>query len=204
MKKLVLAIMCLAFLSGSAAAEPVTGVYGGVHWNGATFSVMLTDVTGNYYTFVYAADFSSFTGGGHTDYITAINYKPTESIGGLVSSTVPVGWSTYINTNLSANNCAGSGSGFFCSDDLFPYSAQTVGSYTWTFTLALSGVTDLNSLVSGAPIRATFAEFNQSAGRWQFSNMSETVVYGVPEPSSLAFLGIGLLGAALGLRLYHK
>lgn len=200
------------------AARPVhAGPIGAVEWNGATFSIEYLGSAGtNLYNFQYVADFDGFTGGGHTDYIVGINFKPSQGnvTGYSGTSTTAAGTWTYgVDANLSSSgfsatcSSAGGGNDFFCGA-VSPYTSNpTSGSalYTWNFTLLITGVVDPNTLVDNTGIRALFTSgvLRPSGNGYFTSLMSETTTR-VPEPTTLGMLGIGLVLGARVLRAKRR
>jgi hypothetical protein len=220
MKLVVGRLLCavLALLLGSTVARASS--IAGVDWNGATFTVELTsvDATTNTYTFEYVADFDGFNFADHTDYITGVNFKPSQgdtTAASLTNFTVngvsqgTAGWLSGADSNLSSTpqgdaNCdpQGQGNDFVCAV-VDPFSTAwnsytTSGSpvYSWTFNVVITGVTNPDLLVSGTGIRASFSDGPTTNGTYQNSLMSETTGTAtptpVPEPHTAILLGLGI------------
>src|SRR5215212_6130508 len=121
----------LALVAWSTVAQ--AGTISGVEWNGGTFTVELTSYDGatSTYNFEYVADFDGFNFADHTDYITGINFKPSEGdvtgatltnfyVDGVAQGTS--GWLSGYDSNLSSTpqgtgDCDpnGTGNDFFCA-----------------------------------------------------------------------------------------
>jgi hypothetical protein len=202
-------LVTVALCANVASADPIAT--GSVEWKGATASVEYLGSSGDLYDFRYVFDFEGFTATGHTDYLVGINFKPSQ--GDVISyqdaSTIANGsWAYGVDTNLSSAGfgatCGAGTTGnnnFFCGATTNYLANPTSGSpvYTWDFTLRITGVTDPNLLVINAPIRALFTSgiLKPKGAGYYTSLMSEKTV---PEPGTLALVGIGLAVAAIRRR----
>lgn len=199
----ILAAAAMLLIGARAEASPV----GTVVWNDATFTVELTGVSGDQYTFELTADFTGFTPGldqtGNFNDLIGINFKPSQGdVTGFsnTSQTAAGLWVYNIDSNLSSSNttCANEpgNNNFFCGANTTNWLLNpTAGNpkYTFDFTLTITGVSDADSLVLGAPLRALFGSYvcNNHGCSWHTSLMSETTGTGVPEPTSLALISLG-------------
>jgi hypothetical protein len=176
----------LAF-AGPVSATPVS-------YQGGSFDVMLSDLGGDVYRFVYTADFTGWDDSTNDDYITAIDFglagwNDIDSVT-LVSDTAPGDW-VVVQGSGSATNCNGNTSQFkVCAEEdalLLSASTEDDQIYTWTIDVAYNSIGDLGSLTSVEnPIKAIFYELDCKTNKKtgvvtcepkQSGNMSLTTQY---------------------------
>jgi hypothetical protein len=201
-----------------SASPAVAGPIGSVEWNNATLSVELLASAGDLYTFKLTADFTGFVDAqaddpgvdqeGHFAYLIGINFKPSNgnltAING-TPTTNATGTFTYgIDSNLSSNStdcsAAGAGNDFFCgilvsTNDWEDNPTSGNPIYTWTVTLQIANVTDVNALVSGTGLRALFTDGSDDL-QTSLASLTTGTGTSVPEPSSFSLLGLGLASLA--------
>lgn len=215
----------MLWLAAPASATPVT-------FQGGEFDVVVTDLGGDVYRFVYTADFTGWDDSTDDDFITSIEFglpgwNDIDDVT-LVGETAPGNWDV-VQGNGSANNCNENLNQFkICAqEDSLLLSASTEDDqiYEWTIDVAYGSIGDLAALTAQNHISAVYYKLdcktNNRTGEVtcepkQSRIMNLTTDYGegetetdltetpeaVPEPTVMAMLGAGLM--LVGRRLRRK
>lgn len=189
-------LMILALPRVGAATPILTDVAncGLVDCFGTTIKLVIDDggTADSNYSAVLMVDTTDYSGS--QDYISAVDFKVGSSVTSAQLTSAPGtlgGWTTVFNLGQAGGACTGSGKGFVTSCDTAPVvEAPLGGVLTWTWNFTTTSLIDFGHIG---------VKFNNGAGttNGQLISVSATQV---PEPSSLAMLGLGVLGLVAGAR----
>ena len=153
--------LAMLWLASVASATPVT-------FQGGEFDVVVTDLGGDVYRFVYTADFTGWDDSTNDDFITAIDFglagwNDVDSVT-MVSDTAPGDWAV-VQGSGSAGNCNENTHQFkICAQEsslLLSASTDDDQIYTWTIDVAYNSLGDLDVLISDQnPIKAVFYQLD--------------------------------------------
>ena len=194
LKRTLLALFLLG--AGVAQADIIViggpgcgSCFGGVY---TVESVLVDDSTPGEETwqFTYGVDLTGYNGS--TDYVGALALKVVNSAGYISDSVVsaPTGGSWTQVSGKNINQCDGSGQGWLCTEWVSGDKLLVdFGGYEWVTNITIVA----GSLLDTWSIQA---DFDPATGQL----LSESGSTKVPEPGTLALLGIGLLGLGLTRR----
>lgn len=166
---------------------------------GSIYTLEYSIVSATEYLVRLLIDTTGYTGLA-TNYIQGVSIKPASSIlatSSLVSTSAPGAWT--VTLGGLANGCTGSGGGYICAQD--GVSAVVGPTYEWIFDIKVASASDWLLTAGAASVKA-----NYDPAQGLITSEPITLQYNrdccqqdVPEPQSLALLGMGLF-ALLAIR----
>jgi hypothetical protein len=192
----------LGVLAGTSSADPIGPNCGTCQ--GSIYELLYdptpvgTTATTETFHVTLNIDSSGYTGGGSG--IDAVSIKVAAMLvsGSLTSAPFGVAnWDEFVNAGLNAGGCADAGGGFDCVEVVALGTVPAVGgTLTWEWDLEV----DTGTLFTG-PFESSIKARYVDGDRNKVGDLvSENITLQIPEPATLALLGLGTAALALAGR----
>lgn len=189
-----------ALMMAPAHADPIGGPTNinclATNCFGSLITLAYNEITPTNYHITLTIDTSTYTGTG-TDWIQAVAIKPasgTTATGSLLSTTAPPTWTFLLGGQ--ANGCTGTINGFLCASSGTPATVGVI--YEWVFDVNVSNPSLWLLAFLGAHVQVNYDGIGKPNGMQTSAPITLQNGGGgpneIPEPHTLALLGLGLLG----------